>query len=60
MEQRRAELPTKNLARSPRPRELGGVHTVFNEPIYRIMAEIKKEPFLMANSPGWRSIEERP
>ena len=61
MEPRRAELPSKNPTRFPRPRELGGVHTIFNEPIYHIMAEIKKRTFFhMANSVGWRSIEERP
>ena len=47
MEPRRAELPLKNPTRFPRPRELGGVHTIFNEPIYRIMAEIKSEPFFI-------------
>jgi hypothetical protein len=60
-EQRRTKLPAKNLAHFTRPRELGGVHTVFNEPIYRIMVEIKKRTFfLVANSLGQRSIKERP
>ena len=61
MEPRKAKLPSKNLIRFPRPREVSGVHTVFNEPICRIMAEIKKRTiFCMANPLGWRSIEERP
>jgi hypothetical protein len=51
MEPRRAELPSKNPTRFPRPRELGGVHTIFNEPIYRIMAEIKNEPFFIWPTP---------
>ena len=47
MEQRRAELPVKNPTWFPRPRELGGVHTGFNEPIYRIMAEMKNKLFFI-------------
>ena len=50
-EQRRTELPAKNLARFPRPRELGGVPTIFNEPIYHIMAEIKNEHFFSWPTP---------
>ena len=50
-EQKRAELPAKNPTRFPRPRELGRVHMVFNEPIYRIMAEIKNEPFSIWPTP---------
>jgi hypothetical protein len=50
-EQKRAELPVKNLTRFPRPRELGRVYTVFNEPIYRIMAAIKNEPFFIWPTP---------
>ena len=50
-EQRRTELPAKNLARFPWPRELGKVHTVFNEPIYCIMADIKNEPFFSWPTP---------
>ena len=42
-EKKRAELPAKNPTRFPRPREVGRVYTVFNEPIYRIMAAIKNE-----------------
>ena len=51
MEQRRVDLPAKNPTRFPRPRELGGVHMVFNEPIYRIMAEIKNELFFIWPTP---------
>jgi hypothetical protein len=51
MEPRRAELPSKNTTRFPRPRELGGVHTIFSEPIYRIMAKIKNEPFFIWPTP---------
>jgi hypothetical protein len=47
MEPKRAELPPRNPTRFPRPRELGRVYTVFNEPIYRIMAAIKNEPFFI-------------
>ena len=51
MEQRRTDIPTKNLGRFPQPRDLGGVHTVFNEPIYRIMAKIKNEHFFSWPTP---------
>jgi hypothetical protein len=51
VEQRKAELPAKNPTRFPRPWELGGIHTVFNEPIYHIMAEIKNEPFFIWLTP---------
>jgi hypothetical protein len=51
MEPRRAELPSKNLIRFPRPREVSGVYMVFNEPIYRIMAEIKNESFFVWPTP---------
>ena len=51
VEQRKAELLAKNLTRLPRPRELGGIHTVFNESIYHIMAEIKNEPFFIWPTP---------
>jgi hypothetical protein len=59
MEQRRAKLPAKNPTRFPRPRELGGVHTVFNEPIYRIMAEIKNKPFFIWPTPLGRDPSKR-
>ena len=51
MEPRKAELPPKNPTRFPLPRELGGVRMVFNEPIYRIMAKIKNEPFFIWPTP---------
>ena len=51
MEPRKAELPPKNPTRFPLPRELGGVRMVFNEPIYRIMAEIKNELFFIWPTP---------
>jgi hypothetical protein len=51
MEPRRAELPSKNPIRFSRPREVSGVHTVFNEPIYRIMAETKNEQFFVWPTP---------
>jgi hypothetical protein len=50
-EQKRAELPPKNPTRFPRLKELGRVYTVFNKPIYRIMGEIKNEPFFIWNAP---------
>ena len=51
VEQKRIDIPAKGFNRFPQPRDLGGVHTVFNEPIYRIMAEIKNEPFLSWPTP---------
>jgi hypothetical protein len=51
MEPRRVESPSKNPTRFPRPKELGRVYTVFNEPIYRIMAEIKNESFFSWPTP---------
>ena len=61
MEQRITDIPAKNLSCFTQPRDLSGLHTVFNKPIYRIMAEIKNEPFfLMANPLRWRSIKKRP
>jgi hypothetical protein len=59
MEQRRTELLAKNLARFPQPRELGRVHTVFNEPIYRIMAEIKNEHFFSWPTPLGGDLSKR-
>uniref|UniRef100_A0A2N9H6C8 RNase H type-1 domain-containing protein n=1 Tax=Fagus sylvatica TaxID=28930 RepID=A0A2N9H6C8_FAGSY len=50
-EQKRAEIPPRNPARFPRPKEAGGVYTVFNQPIYRIMGDIKNEPFFMWPAP---------
>jgi hypothetical protein len=50
-EQKRAEIPPRNPARFPRPKEAGGVYTVFNQPIYRIMGDIKNEPFFMGPAP---------
>ena len=50
-EQKRAELPPRNPTRFPQPKELGRVYTVFNEPIYRIMSEIKNEPFFIWPAP---------
>ena len=51
MEQRRTDIPMKNPSHFPQPRDLGGVHTVFNESIYRIMAEIKNEHFFSWPTP---------
>uniref|UniRef100_A0A2N9HIN5 Integrase catalytic domain-containing protein n=1 Tax=Fagus sylvatica TaxID=28930 RepID=A0A2N9HIN5_FAGSY len=51
MEPKRAELPPRNPTRFPRPRELGRVYMVFNEPVYRIMAAIKNEPFFIWPTP---------
>jgi hypothetical protein len=51
MEPRKAEPPPKNPTCFPRPKELGRVYTVFNEPIYRIMAEIKNESFFSWPTP---------
>ena len=45
--QKRAEIPPRNPTRFPRPKEAGGVYTVFNQPIYRIMGDIKNEPFFI-------------
>jgi hypothetical protein len=50
-EQKRAELPPRNPTCFPRPKELGRVYTVFNKPIYRIMGEIKNEPFFLWPAP---------
>ena len=50
-EPKRDKLPPRNPTRFPRPRELGRVYTVFNEPIYRIMAAIKNEPFFIWSTP---------
>ena len=51
MEPRKAEPPPKNPTCFPRPKELDRVYTVFNEPIYRIMAEIKNESFFSWPTP---------
>ena len=51
MEQRRTDIPAKNPGRFSQLRDLGGVHMVFNDPIYRIMAEIKNEPFFSWPTP---------
>ncbi len=45
VEQKKPKPPIKNLRHFPQPQNLGGNHTIFNEPIYRIMADIKNEPF---------------
>jgi hypothetical protein len=50
-EPKRAELPAKNPIQFPRPKDLGRVYMVFNEPIYRIMAAIKNEPFFIWPTP---------
>ena len=50
-EQKRAELPPRNPTRFPQPKELGRVYTVVNEPIYRIMSEIKNESFFIWPAP---------
>uniref|UniRef100_A0A2N9GN13 Integrase catalytic domain-containing protein n=1 Tax=Fagus sylvatica TaxID=28930 RepID=A0A2N9GN13_FAGSY len=50
-EQKRAEIPPRNPTRFPRPKEAVGVYTVFNQPIYRIMGDIKNEPFFMWPAP---------
>jgi hypothetical protein len=50
-ELKRAELPPRNPTRFPRPRELGRVYTVFNIPIYQILAAIKNEPFFIWPTP---------
>ena len=51
MEPRKAEPPPKNPTCFPRSKELDRVYTVFNEPIYRIMAEIKNESFFSWPTP---------
>ena len=48
---KRAELPPRNPTRFPQPRELGRVYTVFNIPIYQILATIKNEPFFIWPTP---------
>ena len=45
VEPRKPKPPIKSQRHFPQPRNLGGIHTIFNETIYRIMAEIKNEPF---------------
>uniref|UniRef100_A0A2N9JBU4 Reverse transcriptase domain-containing protein n=1 Tax=Fagus sylvatica TaxID=28930 RepID=A0A2N9JBU4_FAGSY len=51
MEPKKTELPPRNPTRFPRPRELGRVYTVFNIPIYQILAAIKNEPFFIWPTP---------
>jgi hypothetical protein len=50
-EQKRAEIPPRNPTRFPRPKEASRIYTVFNQPIYRIMGDIKNEPFFMWPAP---------
>ena len=51
MEPKKTELPPRNPTRFPRPRESGRVYTVFNVPIYQILAAIKNEPFFLWLAP---------
>ena len=51
VEQKKPEPPIKYLRHFLQPRNLGGIHTIFNEPIYRIMADIKNEPFFSWPAP---------
>jgi hypothetical protein len=50
-EQKRVEIPPRNPTRFPRPKEAGRIYTIFNQPIYRIMGDIKNEPFFMWPAP---------
>ena len=50
-EQKGAEISLRNPTRFPRPKEVGKIHTIFNQPIYRIMGDIKNEPFFMWLAP---------
>ncbi len=51
MKQKRAEVPPRNPTHFPRPKETGRIYMVFNKLIYRIMSEIKNEPFFMWPTP---------
>ena len=51
MEPKKTELPPRNPTRFPRPKESGRVYTVFNVPIYQILAAIKNEPFFLWLAP---------
>ena len=51
MEQKRTDILAKNLSRFPQSRDLGGIHPVFNEPIYCIMVEIKNGHFFSWPTP---------
>jgi hypothetical protein len=59
VEQKKPEPPIKSRRHFPQPRNLGGIHTIFNEPIYRIMAEIKNEPFFSWPTPLGRDPSRR-
>uniref|UniRef100_A0A2N9ESA7 RNase H type-1 domain-containing protein n=1 Tax=Fagus sylvatica TaxID=28930 RepID=A0A2N9ESA7_FAGSY len=50
-EQKRVEIPPRNSTCFPRPKEAGRIYTIFNQPIYRIMGDIKNEPFFMWPAP---------
>jgi hypothetical protein len=51
VEQKRIDILAKNLSRFPQPRDLGRIHSVFNEPIYHIMTEIKNKTFFSWPTP---------
>jgi hypothetical protein len=51
VEPKNLEPPINNQRHFPQPWNLGGIHTIFNEPIYRIMVEIKNEPFFSWAAP---------